>query len=224
MEKQELKKDAVKAVVFALIIALSFGFGVIAARADDIATINEPDGRAYIIIDSAPDIDTEPTQSNTPNALETLESAVTVVDDCPYNDSVPLSKPVQAYLWQKCKDMSSEYKTLYTFVLGLIDQESDFNQYAKSRTNDYGLCQTNKKWVYPDVKKVFGLTDITDCYDPYVSIDCCFWELSQKLDTYGITERLYYWYNTGRKTGSSNANSRAMVKQWQHWESVIWGK
>lgn len=78
MEKQELKKDAVKAVVFALIIALSFGLGVIAARADDIATINEPDGRAYIIIDSAPDIEAEPTQSNAPNALETMESVVVV--------------------------------------------------------------------------------------------------------------------------------------------------
>lgn len=222
MEKQELKKDAVKAVVFALIIALSFGLGVIAARADDLATITEPDGRAYIIIDSAPDIDAEPTQSNAPNALETLESSVELVDDCPYNDAVPMAKELQSYLWEQCKERTASPRELYVFMLGLIDQESDFNPRAKSRTNDYGLCQTNKKWVYPDVKKAFGLKDITDCYDPQISIDCCFWELDQKLAAYGISERLYYWYNTGRTSGSSNANSRAMVKEWQKWKGIIW--
>ena len=144
-------------------------------------------------------------------------------DDCPYNEKVPLSFEIQGYLWEKCKLATDDYKKLYTFMLGLIDQESEFKFTAVSSTGDYGMCQTNKKWVYPDVKKHFGLTDITDCFDPYISIDCCFWELLHKLDNYGVSERLYYYYNTGNTSGSSNENSRAMKKKWDKWEGEIWG-
>ena len=144
-------------------------------------------------------------------------------DDCPYNDAVPLDRNLQKYIWDKCKAVTGDYLNLYCFMIGLIDQESTFNPRAVSRTNDYGLCQTNKKWVYPEVKKAFGLSDITDCFDPYISVDCCFYELTKKLDSYGVSERLYYYYNTGRTSGSSNKNSRSMVKKWQKWEAVICG-
>ena len=144
-------------------------------------------------------------------------------DDCPYSEKVPLPEEVQSYLWEKCKLASDDYKELYVFMLGLMDQESSFNFRAVSKTKDYGLCQTNKKWVYPDVKKAFGLNDITDCFDPYISIDCCFWELLHKLYDYGISERLYYYYNTGRTKGSSNENSKAMVQKWNKWRTIIWG-
>lgn len=140
-------------------------------------------------------------------------------DDTPYNDAVPLSDELQHYLWEKCKAVIPEKTAeMYVFMLGLIDAESTFNPRAKSKTGDYGLCQTNKKYVYPDVKKAFGLNDITDCYDPYISINCCFWELLHKLDSYGISERLYYYYNTGKTSGSSNANSRRMVGLWNKWK------
>lgn len=163
----------------------------------------------------------------TPEYIEITEgpeSAVYVADtdDCPYNSAVPMSEELQGFLWERCKDVTDDYKTLYTFMLGLIDQESEFTPTARSSTGDYGLCQTNKKWVYPDVKKAFGLSDITDCYDPYISINCCLWELQHKLNSYGISERLYYYYNTGNTSGSSNRNSRSMVQKWKKWEAIIW--
>ena len=153
---------------------------------------------------------------------EALDEAGTV-DDCPYNDLVPLDPDLQKYIWDKCKAATDDYRNLYSFMIGLIDQESTFNSRAVSKTADYGLCQTNKKWVYPEVKKEFGLSDVTDCFDPYISVDCCFYELTKKLDSYGVSERLYYYYNTGKTSGSSNKNSRSMIKKWQKWDAVIWG-
>lgn len=170
-------------------------------------------------VENVVDINEAPPISNVSNALDAIDA----LDDTPYNVSVPLDFALQKHIWQKCKEATGDYKNLYAFMIGLIDQESEFNPYAVSKTNDYGLCQTNKKWVYPDVKKVFGLTDITDCFNPYVSVDCCFWELSKKINSYGVSERLYYYYNTGNTSGSSNKNSRAMIKKWAKWESIIWG-
>jgi soluble lytic murein transglycosylase-like protein len=171
----------------------------------------------YVI--DAIDITEPPPINNISNALNALDA----LDDTPYNAQVPLSNDLQRYIWDKCKAATGDYKNMYVFILGLIDAESEFNPRAVSKTHDYGLTQTNRKYVYPDVKKVFGLTDITDCFDPYVSVDCCFWELSKKLNSYGVTERLYYYYNTGNTKGSSNANSRRMLGKWQKWESIIWG-
>lgn len=169
---------------------------------------------------NAIDISEPPPISNVSKALDAMDDAL---DDCPYNDAVPMDRSLQRYLWEKCKAATCDYKNLYSFMLGLIDQESEFNPRAVSRTNDYGLTQTNKKYVFPDAKKALGLNDITDCFDPYVSIDCCFFELTQKLESYSVSEKLYYWYNTGRTSGNCNANSRAMKKKWQKWESIIWG-
>lgn len=173
----------------------------------------------YVVQANAIEINEAPPISNVSKALDAMDA----LDDCPYNDAVPMDRSLQRYLWEKCKAATGDYKNLYSFMLGLIDQESEFNPRAVSRTNDYGLTQTNKKYVFPDAKKALGLNDITDCFDPYVSIDCCFFELTQKLESYSVSEKLYYWYNTGRTSGNCNANSRAMKKKWQKWENIIWG-
>ena len=197
------------------IIALAVVLMSITAYAEEPKTIMNG---AYVI--DAIDITEAPPINEVSRSLDVVDSA----DDCPYNEHIPLGNDVQKYIWEKCKAATSDYKNLYSFMLGLIDQESEFNPRAVSRTNDYGLTQTNKRWVFPDVKKVFGLTDITDCFDPYVSIDCCFWELEKKLNSYGVSERLYYFYNTGNTSGSSNKNSRAMIKKWSKWDSIIWNR
>lgn len=168
--------------------------------------------------ETAVEIDEAPPISEVSRSLDAMDAS----DDTPYCAEIPLNMALQRYIWEKCKASTADYKNLYAFMIGLIDQESEFNPRAVSRTNDYGLTQTNKRWVFPDVKRAFGLSDITDCFDPYVSIDCCFWELSKKLDSYGVSERLYYYYNTGSTSGSSNKNSRSMVKKWQKWSSIIW--
>lgn len=169
--------------------------------------------------DGALEIYEAPPIGEVSKALEVVDK----LDDTPYCSEIPLDANLQKYIWEKCKASTSDYKKLYSFMIGLIDQESEFNPRAVSKTHDYGLTQTNKRWVFPDVKKAFGLNDITDCFDPYVSIDCCFWELSKKLNSYGVSERLYYFYNTGNTSGSSNRNSRSMKKKWAYWDAIIWG-
>lgn len=169
--------------------------------------------------DDAVEIQEGPPINDVSIALDEVDAQ----DDTPYCSEVPLDACLQKYIWAKCKAATSDYKSLYSFMIGLIDQESEFNPRAVSKTHDYGLTQTNKRWVFPDVKAVFGLSDITDCFDPYVSIDCCFWELSKKLNSYGVSERLYFYYNTGSTSGSSNKNSRSMKKKWAYWDGLIWG-
>ena len=194
-----------------LILLLAVMMLTITAYAEEPSIIM--DGEYVIDIQEAPPI----------NRLSEALDAEDNMDDTPYNSAVPLEADLQKYIWQKCKAATSDYKNLYSFMIGLIDAESEFNPRAVSKTHDYGLTQTNRKYVYPDVKKVFGLTDITDCFNPYISVDCCFWELSKKLNSYGVSERLYYYYNTGNTSGSSNKNSRRMVGKWQKWDGIIWG-
>lgn len=214
------------AVILGVVAVLGF-MGVTSHAATPIETVShEAPGEIPIIIITTDDpqkdalvIQEGPPINRISEALDEADAA----DDCPYNDAVPLDRNLQKYIWDKCKAATEDYKNFYSFMIGLIDAESEFYPRAVSKTNDYGLCQTNRYSVYPDVKKVFGLTDITDCFDPYISIDCCFWELLHKLDSYGVSERLYYYYNTGNTKGSSNKNSRRMVGKWEKWDSVIWG-
>ena len=117
------------------------------------------DGKYVTPQANAIDISEPPPISNVSKALDAMDDAL---DDCPYNDAVPMDRSLQRYLWKKCKAATGDYKNLYSFMLGLIDQESEFNPRAVSRTNDYGLTQTNKKYVFPDAKKALGLNDITD--------------------------------------------------------------
>lgn len=225
MEERNNLRLAAYAILtgFALVLILC-GFvacGQMTALADEPKQIMNGE---YIIAeihtqDGALEIDEAPPINEVSKSLEVVDK----IDDTPYCSEVPLDAGLQKYIWEKCKASTSDYKNLYSFMIGLIDQESEFNPRAVSRTHDYGLTQTNRKWVFPDVKKVFGLSDITDCFDPYVSIDCCFWELSKKLNSYGVSERLYYFYNTGSTSGSSNKNSRSMKKKWAKWDAIIWG-
>lgn len=156
------------------------------------------------------------------------ESAVYVADtnDCPYSTEVPLSEELQGFLWERCGDVSEQQKELYVFMLGLIDAESEFTPTAYHKngngSTDRGLCQTNSCWL-KDLKNGNLIESKEDLYDPYTSINCCLWELQHKLESYGITERLYYWYNTGSEKGSSNRNSRRMVGKWEKWKGVIHG-
>ena len=210
----------IKHFVFGLVFGFIFMMLItMVVRSDNMIVDGE-----YVICeintqDNAIEIEEAPPINRISNALNALDA----LDDCPYCDQVPLDRDLQKYIWDKCKAATDDYHNLYSFLIGLIDAESEFNPRAVSRTNDYGLTQTNRRYVFPDAKKALGLTDITDCFNPYISVDCCFFELMQKLGSYGVTERLYYWYNTGNTKGSSNKNSRRMLTKWQKWESIIWG-
>lgn len=144
----------------------------------------------------------------------------------PFSEEIPLSKELQSYIYDKC--VTNNIK--YCLFLGLCQQESDFGRYKArngvqfhviSSWGDYGMCQTNKKYVWPDVKKVFGWNDITILFDPYKSVDAGIWEFSRCVKKYGNSEAAYDAYNRGLEHGGSTENSRAVVRYWNHWKSIL---
>lgn len=151
------------------------------------------------------------------------ESAVEVLPEFIPSDMVPLSADLQKYLFKKCREATDDPE-FYAFMLGLIDKESEFKPTAyhenRNGTADRGMCQTNSCHI-GDLKRAGIISSKTDLYDPYISIDACLWELEKKLGEYGVTERLYYWYNTGKTRGDSNQNSRVMVELWEKWRTTL---
>lgn len=144
----------------------------------------------------------------------------------PLSNELPLSEELQKYIYDSCVKNGIKY----CLFLGLCQQESDFGRYGTvngnqfhviSKSGDYGMCQTNKKYVWPDVKKVFGWTDITVLFDPYKSVDAGIWEFSKCVNRYGNTEAAYDAYNRGLEHHGSTKNSRAVVKYWNYWKSKL---
>lgn len=135
----------------------------------------------------------------------------------PLSDQVPLSNEVQAYLWQKCK----ENNIPYTFFLATIDFESNFNPNAfNKRTVDRGLCQVNKCWV-DDFQKMGWISCADDLFDPFINIDCGMYVMMEAINQFGVCERAYAFYNTGKKGVKSNKNSRQVMKDWAKWQSIL---
>jgi len=139
---------------------------------------------------------------------------------------IPLSEDLQHYIYDKC----IENGVKYCLFLGLCQQESEFGTFGTideiqfhvvSATKDYGMCQTNKKYVWPDIKRVFGWNDITILFDPYHSVDAGMYEFSKCVVKYGNTEGAYDAYNRGLEHHGSTENSRAVVRYWNHWKSIL---
>lgn len=63
-------------------------------------------------------------------------------EDGYFSDSIPLSYDLQDTLSWACE----EYGVPFCVGLGLIETESQFNIYAKSKAGCYGLCQLNPKY------------------------------------------------------------------------------
>lgn len=144
----------------------------------------------------------------------------------PYTDSIPLTEDLQKYIYDKCMENGIKY----CLFLGLCQQESSFGTYGTingkqfhvvSKTADYGMCQTNKRYVWPDVKKVFGWDNIEILFDPYRSVDAGIYEFAKCVAKYGNSEAAYDAYNRGLEHHGSTKNSRAVVRYWNNWKSVL---
>lgn len=144
----------------------------------------------------------------------------------PVTDAIPLAEELQKYMYDKCVENGIKY----CLFLGLCQHESDFGRYGTvngkqfhviSRWGDYGMCQTNKKYVWPDVKKVFGWDNIEVLFNPYRSVDAGIWEFAKCVRKYGNTEAAYDAYNRGLEHHGSTKNSRAVVRYWNNWMNVF---
>lgn len=70
---------------------------------------------------------------------------------------IPLTKELQEYTFNLCQENNLDYE----FTLAVMDQESDYQEKAISKTNDYGIMQINKinhEWL----SEKLGIDDFLD--------------------------------------------------------------
>jgi soluble lytic murein transglycosylase-like protein len=112
----------------------------------------------------------------------TAVQAVEIQTWQPWAD-VPLNDDVQEYLHKMCEDNN----LAYSFIIALIETESNFNSDSVSGTDDYGLLQINAC----NHKEGF------DYLDPYDNITMGIEMLSDLAEKYGDVESVLMAYNLG---------------------------
>lgn len=153
-----------------------------------------------------PTLSPTPTPSPTPVRMNTLYYAYDEKHDTIYE----LDVEYQDFLYEMC--IKYEIENHYKLLMAQMYHESRFNPNAYSGTNDYGLMQINTcnhEWL----SKKFGKTDF---FDPYFSIECGVYMMSEYLKKYDDVQKALVCYNSGegkvKKGTYSTAYSRCVVK------------
>lgn len=91
-----------------------------------------------------------------------------IIEERAYPD-VPLDRELLEYIDKNCSDFGIDF---YIF-LALIDVETGgtYDPKLVSDTNDYGLCQINKKYMRYHCEQVGMNPDTFDAFNPIDSID-----------------------------------------------------
>lgn len=110
--------------------------------------------------------------------IQPIEIKETVIT---YYDCIPISEDLQNYIYELC----DEYDVPYALAIALIDNESKFNVYAKSGTNDYGLMQVNKcnfEWLAGEFNIYLDPNNDGDEFlDPYLNVKAGIYIISDHL-------------------------------------------
>ena len=124
-----------------------------------------------------------------------VETISEEVEQVPTMYDIPLDTELQRYTYNLCVEYSVEEH--YPLMLAVMWHESNFNEKAVSRTNDYGLMQINKinhKWL----SEKFGITDFLDAKQ---NIKAGVYILSTYLLKYEDIDKALMAYNLG-ETGA----------------------
>lgn len=127
------------------------------------------------------------------------------------SDAVPLSYELQDVLRTAC----AEYGPDYPLMLGLVEQESGFENVAGDGGASAGLCQIQEQW-WAWLMAEIGTTDLTD---PAQNLRTGCAVLGYLLDRFGSETDALTAYNTGSPGASAYASqvlARAAV-----WEEAI---
>jgi hypothetical protein len=109
------------------------------------------------------------------------------------DDFTPIDVPLDVELQEFIYYLSYCYKIDYAFVIALIEQESDFDIHAISRTGDVGLMQINRinhKWLSEEL-------GITDFEDPYQNAQAGLYILRLLFEKYDDPTKVLMAYNIG---------------------------
>jgi hypothetical protein len=112
-----------------------------------------------------------------------------------YYSDVPLSEETQTYLYNRCQSEGISFD----FMLGLIEQESEFNRNCISPTGDYGLCQINvaANQELIEKKRIYSILD------EYHNIDCAIEILVDLFEKYEEPSLVLMCYNMGKTTAQN---------------------
>lgn len=106
---------------------------------------------------------------------------------------VPLDKNLQEFIFY----LSAGYNMDFTFIMAVIQQESQYNANAVSKSNDYGLMQINEV-SHPYITETLGVTDFLD---PYENVRAGMFILRKLFEKYETPEKVLMAYNIG-ETGA----------------------
>lgn len=106
---------------------------------------------------------------------------------------IGLDENIQEFIYLLCDG----YDIDYSFVLALIDQESNFTINAVSNTGDYGLFQINEI-NHDELKNTLGIKDISD---PYENTRAGMFILRKLFEKYEEPAKVLMAYNMG-ETGA----------------------
>lgn len=111
---------------------------------------------------------------------------------------VPLDVPMDEDLQEFVFYLSAAYEMDFTFVMALIQQESNFQPDIVSSTNDYGLMQINKI-NHPQLIEQLAITDFTN---PYDNIKAGTFMLRKLFEKYETPAKVLMAYNMGESGAS----------------------
>lgn len=108
--------------------------------------------------------------------------------------NVPMNEDLQEFIFY----LSQAYEMDFTFVMALIQRESNYNPDVISKTNDYGLMQINEI-NHPYLQEQLGITDFTE---PYGNVRAGMFILRKLFEKYETPEKVLMAYHMG-ETGAS---------------------
>lgn len=179
--KRVLISWVVVAIIFSLV---GFGIGVICSKGGSSPEQTEPETQKEILIFGKPD-----------GKIFEGEMPGEWAGDLKF---VPLDVPMDEDLQEFVFYLSAAYEMDFTFVMALIQRESNYNPDVISKTNDYGLMQINEI-NHPYLQEQLGITDFTE---PYSNVRAGMFILRKLFEKYETPEKVLIAYNMG-ETGAS---------------------
>ncbi len=162
-------------------------------------------------------------------------------DTTPYSDDLVnewgFSYDLQKYLWSAvCSYTEDRGKRehYYCYLLAVMQHESslgnDKSNYNDNGTRDLGIMQINSS-NWSSLKEAGIITTYSKSnltcdelqYNDYTGINAGMYYLNDYVDEYGISEKAYFKYNTGKSSGESNKNTRKVWSYYQTWLHEIYG-
>lgn len=176
-----------------LVLTVVNGCRLINDLEDEIATKDEQlrvaESKIKYANDNMYDLKTE--LHETKRKLEVFTNTIDYSVPAPLYD-IKLSVDLQQYTYETCLQygIPGSYET----VLAIMWQESDFNPYIVSSTDDYGIMQINK-CNHEDLQETLGIVDIMD---PYDNIESGVYIFASLKHTYKDDSKALMAYNMGR--------------------------